>query len=139
MAVKSLLYTKLIAILNRNINLDVEIADPIPVLPMDSLTLCRILGILLDNALEAAADSEEKKLRLSVVSAETAVTFMITNSTQPLSVPVSALFERGYSSKENHDGIGLSVVAQLLDSMPYANLSVKCDDTIFYQDLEIRK
>ena len=138
-AVKSLLYTKLIAILNRSISLTVEIADPVPVLPMDSLTLCRILGILLDNALEAADESEERTLHLSIVTTETDVTFLITNSTQPLSVPVSALFQRGYSSKENHDGIGLSSAAELLDAMPYANLSVRYEDNVFCQSLEILK
>lgn len=138
-AVKSLLYTKLIAILNREINLEVEITDYIPALPMDSLTLCRILGILLDNALEAAADSPEKELRISIVSTETAVTFIISNSTLPLSVPVSSLLQRGYSSKEGHEGIGLSAVIGLLDPIPYANLSTKCEDTVFSQTLEIQK
>ena len=138
-AVKSLIYTKLIAILNREINLEVEITDRIPALPMDSLTLCRILGILLDNAMEAAADSLEKELRISIVSTETAVTFIISNSTLPLSVPVSSLLQRGYSSKENHEGIGLSTVIGLLDPIPYASLSTKCEDTVFSQTLEIQK
>lgn len=138
-AVKSLLYTKLIAILNREINLEVEITDRIPALPMDSLTLCRILGILLDNAMEAAADSPEKELRISIVSTENAVTFIISNSTLPLAVPVSSLLQRGYSSKEGHEGIGLSTVIGLLDPIPYASLSTKCEDTVFSQTLEIQK
>lgn len=138
-AVKSLLYTKLITVFNREINLELEIAEPIPPLPIESLTLCRILGILLDNAIEAAAESSEKKLRISVVSTETAVIFTVTNSTLPFSVPVSRLLQRGYSSKAGHEGIGLSTVIELLDSVPYANLSTGCEDTVFYQTLEVQK
>lgn len=138
-AVKSLLYTKLIAIINREINLELEITDPIPILPIESLTLCRVLGILLDNAIEAAAESSEKEIRISIVSTETAVIFIITNSTLPLSIPVSRLFQKGYSLKERHEGIGLSTVIELLDPVPYANLSTRCENTIFCQNLEIQK
>lgn len=138
-AVKSLLYTKTVAILNHEINLELEIAETVPVLPMDSLTLCRILGILLDNALEAALGSEEKTLRISIVTTDTAVLFAITNSTLPLPVPVSSLLKRGYSSKEGHEGIGLATVTELLDPIPYADLSTRCEDTVFCQTLEIQK
>lgn len=138
-AVKSLLYTKLIAAFNRDIDLELEIVEPIPILPIESLTLCRILGILLDNAIEASAESPEKKLRISVVSTETTVIFTITNSTLPLSVPISRLLQRGYSSKERHEGIGLSTVIELLAPIPYANLSTGCEDTVFCQTLEIQK
>ena len=116
-----------------------EIADRIPTLLMDSLTLCRILGILLDNAMEAATDSPEKELRISIVSTESAISFIISNSTLPLSVPVSSLLQRGYSSKKGHEGIGLSTVIGLLDSIPHVNLSTKCEDTVFSQTLEIQK
>ncbi len=138
-AVKSLLYTKIIAILNHEINFNLEIAEPVPVLPMDSLTLCRILGILLDNALEAAMDSPAKELRISIVSTDMAVLFMVTNSTPPLPVPVSSLMQRGYSTKEGHDGIGLAAVAELLDRIPIANLSTKYENGLFCQTLEIQK
>lgn len=138
-AVKSLLYTKTVAILNHEINFELEIAETVPVLPMESLTLCRILGILLDNALEAALSSEEKTLRISIVTTDTTVLFTVTNSTLPLPVPVGRLLQRGYSSKEGHEGIGLATVMELLDSIPHANLFTKCEDTVFSQTLEIQR
>lgn len=140
-AVKSLLYTKAVAILNHEISFELEIAEKVPLLPMDSLTLCRILGILLDNALEASLDSAEKLLRIAIVTTDTAVLFSITNSTRPLPVPVSSLLKRGYSSKEGHEGIGLATAAALLDRIPQADLSIKYEqgDTSFYQILEIQR
>lgn len=136
-AVKSLLYTKTVAILNHKLNLELEITEKVPVLPMDSLVLCRILGILLDNALEASLESAEKILRIAIVTTDTAVLFSITNSTPPLSVPVGILSSQGYSSKEGHEGIGLATVTKLLDSIPCAELSTKYEDTVFCQTLEV--
>lgn len=138
-AVKSLLYTKTVAILNHEINFELEIAESVPVLPMDSLTLCRILGILLDNALEASLDSAEKMLRIAVITTDTSVLFSITNSTLALPVPVGALLDRGYSSKEGHEGIGLATVMELLDSIPCAELSTKYEDTVFCQTLDVQQ
>ena len=138
-AVKSLLYTKAVAILNHDIHFELEVAERIPVLPMDSLALCRILGILLDNALEAALDSAEKSLRISIVAVDIAVIFMITNSTPPLSLPLNRLSERGTSSKAGHDGIGLATVRELLDPLPCVELSTKYRDTVFCQTLKIKQ
>lgn len=138
-AVKSLLYTKTVAALNHELHFNLEIAEPVPVLPVDSLMLCRILGILLDNALEAALESPARELRISIVSTDAAVLFTVANSTLPLSVPVSNLTKRGYSTKAGHDGIGLSTVAELLDTVPSVNLSTKYEDAVFSQALEIKK
>ena len=140
-AVKSLLYTKAVAILNHDISFELEIAEKVPLLPIDSLTLCRILGILLDNALEASLDSAERLLRIAIVTMDTAVLFSITNSTRPLPVPVNNLLKRGYSSKEGHEGIGLATATALLDRIPQADLSIKYEqgDTSFYQILEIQR
>lgn len=138
-AVKSLLYTKIVAILNHEINFELEIAENIPALPMDSLTLCRILGILLDNALEASLESTEKLFRIAIVTAESSVLFVITNSTPPIPVPVGDLLKRGYSSKDGHEGIGLATVMELLDPIFCAELSTKYEDTVFCQTLEIKR
>ena len=136
-AVKSLLYTKIVTILNHDIHLELEITEEVPILPLDSITLCRILGILLDNALEASLVSVEKSLHIAIVTTDSSVIFSIANSTLPLPVPVSTVLKRGYSSKEGHEGIGLATVMELLDSISCAELSTKHESTVFRQTLEI--
>ncbi len=136
-AIKSLLYTKAVAILNHKIHLKLEIMENIPVLPMDNITLCQILGILLDNALEASLVSAEKSIHITIVATDSSVLFSITNSTLPLLVPMTTLFKRGYSSKEGHEGVGLATAKELLDSISCAELSTKHDGTVFCQTLEI--
>lgn len=138
-AVKSLLHTKIVAALNHELTFNLEIAEPVPALPMDTLTLCRILGILLDNATEAAVESAEKELHIAIVSADMSVHFTIANSTPPLPIPVSDLIKRGYSTKKGHNGIGLATVAELLDTVPFANLSTRYENAVFSQTLEVKK
>ena len=45
----------------------------------------------------------------------------------------------GLSAAASIEGIGLSAVAELLDSIPYANLYTKYEETFFSQTLEIQK
>lgn len=125
------------AILNHKIHLKLEIMENIPVLPMDNITLCQILGILLDNALEASLASAEKSLHITIVTTDSSVLFSIANSTLPLLVPMTTLFKRGYSSKEGHEGVGLATAKELLDSISFAELSTKYDGPLFCQTLEI--
>lgn len=137
MAVKSLLYTKLLSISNKKLPFTLELAEPVPLLPVDSLSLCRVLGILIDNAIEAARDSEEKQLRIAVFPTNTAVVFIIANSTPPLQTPLAQLSQPGYSSKPNHEGLGLASVARILRSLPQAALTTQYENGIFRQTLEI--
>lgn len=136
-AVKSLLYTKIVAILNHDIHLKLEITESVPVLSMDSITLCRILGILLDNALEASLISAEKSIHITIVTTDSSVLFSIANSTLPLPVSVTTLLKRGYSSKKGHEGVGLTTVIELLDSISCAELSTKYEGSVFCQTLEV--
>ena len=138
-AVKSLLYTKLITILNHKLSLTLELTDHVPVIPLDSLLLCRVLGILLDNAIEASMASESKMLHLAIVCTDTATTFVVSNSTSPLTVPISQLSTQGFTTKENHSGLGLATVHKLLDPLPHVSLFTECQDNVFRQTLEIQK
>lgn len=136
-AVKSLLYTKMIAVFNKKLSFELELSQPIPILPMDNLTLCRILGILIDNAVEAAAESPEKLFRLAILRESSSVVFILANSTLPLQFPLSKLSEPGYSSKKGHSGLGLAIVRKMLAPLSDALLQTECSDNIFRQILEI--
>lgn len=136
-AIKSLLYTKLISILNHNLSLTLELTERIPDIAIDNLLLCRVLGILLDNAIEASLTSDEKALHLAIVRTDNAVIFSIANSTIPLEVPVSQLSTQGYTTKENHSGLGLYTINKLLDPLSNVSLCTEYHDEIFKQTLEI--
>uniref|UniRef100_UPI004055A1F5 sensor histidine kinase n=1 Tax=Acetatifactor sp. TaxID=1872090 RepID=UPI004055A1F5 len=137
-AVKSLLYTKLLSALNKEIALTLEIAAPLTEVCMDELDLSRILGILIDNSIEAALLTQEKLLTIAIVITEDAVLFSFVNSCPSLDVPVSTLSEQGYTTKEAHDGLGLYTVQNIVDSLEHVTFTMQYDGQ-FRQVLEISK
>lgn len=136
-ALKSLIYTKLIAMENHHLHVTLELAEPVSNINMDTLTLCRILGILLDNAIEAAAETAEKIIQLSIICMDTCTTFIISNSTMPINRPVSTLFEQNFTTKNNHSGLGLYTVKEVVDSSLNVNMYTSYENNIFCQNLEI--
>ncbi len=136
-AIKSLIYLKIVSALNNGLQVTLELTDYITKIDMNELDLSRILGILLDNASEAALLTEEKLLKIAIVSTESSVLFSIINSTPPIAVPLSRLSEKGYTSKKQHEGIGLYQVDNII--RPLNNVFYKVDyNELFKQTLEIK-
>ncbi|MBR1931138.1 MAG: sensor histidine kinase [Lachnospiraceae bacterium] len=135
-AVKSILYTKLITALNKGLSPTIELVDPLKNVPMDELKLSRILGILLDNAIEASMETQDKILSIAIVNTTRSIVFSITNSCPPIEVSLAKLYEKGYTTKEDHDGLGLYTVQSITDALENVYYSAKYDGQ-FRQTLEI--
>lgn len=136
--VKSILYSKIITALNKGLNLTLELEEPIEEIPMDILDLCQILGILLDNSIEAACSSPEKILMITIASTSKNIVFILTNSTLPITVPISRLLEKKFTTKEGHDGLGLYTVSQITNALDNVTYSFDAG-RMFRQIIEIRK
>lgn len=135
--VKGIFYTKLIEAMNLQLQISLELKDEITHIDMDLLTLCRVLGIYLDNALEAAVLSDEKALVLAIADMNDHVLIHIENSTPPLPVSVEQLSAEGYSTKDNHSGLGLYNAQLLLSGTPNALSSTQYMENHFIQTLSI--
>lgn len=135
--IKGVLYTKIVQAMNLNLNVELELVEEITRIDMNLLTLSRVLGIYLDNAMEAAAQTPEGRLRIALLQADGQVIFHIENSTLPLSVPLDALFGEGFTTKEKHAGLGLSNAASLLSGIPNASTLTSCKAGVFVQVLTI--
>ena len=99
----------------------------------------RILGIFLDNAIEATLFSKEKIIKLSFrdSSAKNVQIFQIENSYSNKSINTRNIFEKGITEKENHLGMGLWEVKQILKRNNNVNLVTENDNSLFSQRLEI--
>ncbi len=83
---------------------------------LTDIDLCRVLGVVIDNAIEAAAESENKQVSLSFERKDkNTMVFAISNSTRG-EVDTSRIFDSGYTTKASHTGIGLSQVTRILNS-----------------------
>ena len=99
--------------------------------------LTRILGILLDNAIEAAQITEEKLIEIELKSTEKKQLFIITNSCVDDKISTTKIFEKGYSTKEHNSGIGLWKVHKILSKNEHVDLFTTVNNHKFTQQLEI--
>lgn len=136
---KGLLTTKVYAMVERNIHVELDIVDEIREVPIDMLDLCRMLGVFLDNALEAALHSERKYIGISFIHYEKNLNVIVANSlsADPLP-PISKLQQKGFSTKGEDRGLGLYSVHTLLEKYPEtATLNTLVNKDLFIQDLSL--
>lgn len=137
--IKSLLCSKLCSCQNKQIPFTLSIPKPVTHFPMDVLSLSQILGILLDNAMEAALQTEKPYLEIILLPQEEHIYIEIKNTTLPLTVPISELSRRGFSTKKGHTGLGLHTIQKLLAPLEHVQFSLEVQDTIFSAKLILGK
>lgn len=99
----------------------------------------RVLGILLDNAIEAASECDEKIIKISITkdSKRCRQLLIVENTYKNKNLDIERIFEKGFSSKVNNTGLGLWEVRQILKKNHNLNLYTHSNDTMFLQQLEI--
>lgn len=99
----------------------------------------RILGILLDNSIEAASDCEEKILNVVFRndSKNNRNIILIENTYTNKDVNIEDIFKKGTTGKENHTGLGLWEIRQILNKNNNINLHTSKNEQYFSQQLEI--
>lgn len=98
-----------------------------------------ILGILLDNAIEASSECKEKIINISfrddTKNSRQLVT--IENTYNDKNIDTEKIFEKGISGKENHTGLGLWEVRKIIKKSDNINLFTTKNEKLFIQQLEI--
>ena len=101
----------------------------------------RILGILLDNAIEAATECDKKIINVTFRKDQSnnMLVVIIQNTYKNKDVDTEDIYKKGISSKENHSGLGLWKVRQILMRNNNLNLFTTKNDELFTQQFEIFK
>ena len=101
----------------------------------------RILGILLDNAIEASKVCEKKVINVTFRKeiSNDMIVVIIQNTYTNKDVDTEDIYKKGVSSKENHSGLGLWKIRQILMRNNNLNLFTSKDDEYFTQQFEIFK
>lgn len=118
--IKSLLSAKMIYAHESGIDVTIDIPDKVDTFPIDTVDLARILGIFLDNAIEAALETEQPKIGLNIIQNNTGVSIIINNCFQDNGEALHKLKQKGFSTKTGHHGIGLSNAQKIISS--YGNI-----------------
>ncbi|MBO0441064.1 GHKL domain-containing protein [Enterococcus sp. DIV0869a] len=135
--VKSIIASKLISAQEKEIDAQVEVNEIIDFLSIDSVILVRVLGIFLDNAIEELEYIGEGKLAVALYKDEHAVHIVIQNTCREDIPKFHILKKRGFSTKGDARGEGLSNVQDLIAPLENVRLATSINKNLFTQKLTI--
>ena len=124
---------------DKGIKINFEIFINLNSLKMDIYKFTKILGILLDNSLEAAEECEEKIVNILMRQDINTNMQIITieNTYKQKEIDIAQIYDKDFSTKNRNSGIGLWEVKQMVNKLPNVNLLTTKNDTYFKQTLEI--
>ncbi len=135
--IKSLLCAKMIYAHESGIDVTIDIPDRVESFLIDTVDLARILGIFLDNAIEAALETELPQMGLNIIQNEAGVSIIISNRFRDDGTSLHMLKQKGFSTKTGHQGIGLSNAHRIISSYDNVLLETTMQCGCFTQHMEL--
>lgn len=135
--IKGLLSAKLIYASEMGVDVTIEVLETIEKMNVNIIDISRILGIYLDNAIEASLETETPKIGVSIIKEKEFVIILITNSFINRNIIINQMFQKDFSSKGEARGIGLYNVSQILKAYPNIYRDTFVENNEFCQKLVI--
>jgi len=140
---QGLVYQKMLKMKENGINISFNVDKNIRKIKFDSISaktnydLCRAVGIILDNAIEEVNKLEEKEILISMYKED--LEFVIEVSNECDIVPdLSKLDEKGYTTKSNGHGYGLSLLKEIIVNNKNIKNERSLTKNIFTQIIKIK-
>ncbi len=134
---KSILYAKLLLAVNQDIEVNIDIPDEIDSIHMDPVDLTRMLGIFLDNAMEACLETEHPLLNFHLGKMNQDTVFIISNTFTDKGLSVAQMYKKDVTTKGAGHGIGLSSVSEILNRYDNIYHETSITDGLFIQQVQI--
>ncbi len=134
---KSILYTKLLLAVNQDIEVHIDIPDDIDSVHMDPVDLTRMLGIYLDNAIEACLETEHPVLNLHLGKMNQDVVLIISNTFIDKGLSIAQMYKKDVTTKGDGHGIGLYNVSGILNRYDNIYHEIFIEDGLFIQKVQI--
>ena len=137
LSIKNLLTNKIISAQNNDFKVNICIEDEIDDFFVNEMQLSRVLGIFLDNSLEAGLELDDNRfLELIILKVNKTIVIQITNTFKNTNLDIDQINESGYSSKGENRGIGLGSANDII-SKHNMILNTRIEDNLFKQILTI--
>ena len=140
-AINALLQAKLVDCDDNNILVDVLFTTRLDEVKAPSWEMCRVVGNLIDNAIDAVSCATEKQfITIEIREDQDHYFFVVKNNGGMISNDMlDKIFEPGYTTKdEKGRGMGLAIVKEIVAKYQ-GNISVSSDDKVTIFSFEIPK
>jgi signal transduction histidine kinase len=136
--IKSILIAKLMLAESLHIHTSFIANEEVNSISIDSVALVRMLGIILDNAIEAQGTQNKKRLEVGCFKYESGVYFIVENNCPKEMPPLYKLWEKNFTTKSENCGLGLCNLLEIVGQIPNATLETDVTEENFSQKLIIR-
>ncbi|MEG0286675.1 MAG: GHKL domain-containing protein [Vagococcus sp.] len=138
-SLKSILAVKILQAEENNINVSLEIIDDISqkLLIKDTI-LIRMIGIIIDNAIEETLLLDDGEIQIAIFSDKEYVYLIVKNNVRPTIEPLHVLKKEGFSTKGDNRGIGLSNLQELTENNSNIMLETQINKGFFIQKMMIK-
>ncbi|WP_310601787.1 sensor histidine kinase [Anaerosporobacter sp.] len=137
--IKGVLSSKLMQAHEHGIEVYIDILDEIRHIPLHTVDFSRILGIFLDNAMEATETCDTKRIELNLIQNPDSMVFTLRNTFQNTGVSLAQMRKRGFSTKGDSRGLGLANVRELLADYENVENITEIQGDFFVQQLVIQE
>lgn len=136
-SIKGILASKLIYAHTIGVDVYIDIVEEIDNIGINPVDFARIIGVYLDNAIEAVNECEVKEIKLNIVRGDNSITVIIMNTFIDQGIPVSQYEKKYFSTKGDDRGLGLYNVKEILRQYKNICKFTEIQDGYFIQTLVI--
>ncbi|URZ14058.1 sensor histidine kinase [Clostridium felsineum] len=136
--IKGMFSAKIIRAQEMGIDVYIDIAEKITSFNMEIIDLSRIIGILLDNAIEASEKCDKPSIKVALIKKRSSVMLIIINNYYGEIPAIYKIYKRGFSTKGDNRGIGLSNLKEIIGQYKNVMLDTIIEDGQFKQIIEIK-
>ena len=135
--IKSIILSKLYVASQKGVEVNVMIPTPITDIAISTVTLVRMLGIILDNAIEESDFLEKGKIELTIMEEDKNCFFVLMNQCRSSIPKLHELKKVNFTTKKGNQGLGLTNLDELVHLNENVFLETKIENNRFIQIITI--
>lgn len=141
---RGLVYSKILYMKEKSIEYELNISKEIRTVDLinnisdsDMLDICHIVGVYIDNAIEAVIDLKDKYVNIDTYLENNCIVFEISNYYEG-KIDLEKLEEKGYTTKSSGHGYGLSLTKEIISKNKKLRNEKRLSKETFTQVLKIK-
>lgn len=140
---KGLVYYKILSMKEKNIEVSLNISLKVRKINFEKLginlnkDLCKIMGVILDNSIQAVQDLDTKKISIDMNYCDNNFTISVSNNFRG-NLDLSKIDDMGYTTKGDGHGYGLSLVKKIIGENENLENKREINSNVFTQKIIVK-